>query len=249
MAVHSPMSQFEVLPVFPFRVGGFDLTITNQAIWTGVALALILFFLLWGVRRVTLVPGRMQAFVELTLEFIQGMAKDTAGTAALPFVPLLFTTFLMISAMNLLGMVPGSFTTTSQITTTAFMALAVFATVIGVGLYKQGLHFFAMFLPKGTPVFFAPFIIPLEIISFLARPLTLAMRLAINMVAGHILLKLFAGFCVLMVGAGGLVAVGSALPLLVLMAITALEIFVAILQAYIFTILATVYLNDALHGH
>jgi F-type H+-transporting ATPase subunit a len=143
-------------------------------------------------------------------------------------------------------MVPGSFTVTSQIATTAFMGMLVFALVVAVGLYKQGLHFFGLFLPKGTPALLVPVIIPLEIISFLARPLTLAVRLAANMVAGHILLKIFASFCVMLLG---VFAASAVLPLAVLVAISALEVFVALLQAYIFTVLTCVYLNDALHGH
>ena len=243
-----PLHQFAVKAVQPLQFGGLDLTITNQTIWTGAATATIALLLLLGISRLSLVPGRWQSAVEMTVEFIQKLTKDTAGTAALPFVPLIMTTFLFVAGLNLMGMVPGSFTVTSQITTTAFMGAMVFLLVVGVGLWVQGLHFFGLFLPKGTPWPLAPLIIPLEIISFLARPLTLAVRLAANMVAGHILLKIFAGFCVMLLAQGWLAGL-AVLPLLLLLAITALEVFVALLQAYIFTVLTLVYLNDALHGH
>ncbi len=257
----NPLHQFKVEALYPLYIGGLDLTITNQALWTGVATATILAIFMAGVARMAIVPGRLQGFVEVTVEFIRNLTRDTAGKAALPFLPLVLTTFLFIATLNLVGMIPHSFTVTSQFTTTAFMGLMVFLLVMGVGVYTQGLHFFAMFLPAGTPWWLAPLIVPLEIISFLARPLTLAVRLAANMVAGHVLLKIFAGFCVMLLGLAGAESSGlswsnisvlspmAVLPFALLIAITALEVFVALLQAYIFTVLTLVYLNDALHGH
>lgn len=256
-----PLHQFAVKPLYPLMVGGFDLTITNQALWTMIATAVVALIMLGGVRRMAMVPGRWQGFVEVTVEFVRGFSVNTAGKAVLPFLPLIVTTFLFIAALNLIGMVPKSFTATSQITTTLFMGCMVFLMVVGVGVYTQGLSFFAMFLPHGTPWWLAPLIVVLELISFLARPLTLAIRLGANMVAGHVLLKIFAGFCVMLLGLAGVHdSVPSfadlsfttplvVLPLLMLVAITALEVFVALLQAYVFTLLTVVYLNDALHGH
>jgi F-type H+-transporting ATPase subunit a len=257
----NPLHQFKVEEVYPLYISGLNLTITNQTVWTAIAAATIILIFVAGVSRMTLVPGRLQSFVEITVEFIKNLTQDTAGKAALPFLPLVLTTFLFIATLNLLGMIPHSFTVTSQFTTTAFMGLMVFLLVVGVGVYNQGLHFFAMFLPKGTPWWLAPLIIPLELISFLARPLTLAVRLAANMVAGHVLLKIFASFCIMLLGLAGAEASGlswsnlsvlspmAILPFALLVSITALEVFVALLQAYIFTVLTLVYLNDALHGH
>ena len=170
----NPLHQFELQPLVPLMVGHLDLTITNQTLWTGIALTLVVGLLLLGIRQVRLVPGRGQAAVELLVEFMQNLTKDTAGKAALPFMPLIMTVFLFVASLNVVGMIPHSFTVTSQFTTTAFMGAMVFLLVMGVGVYVQGLHFFAMFLPKGTPWWLAPLIVPLEVISFLARPLTLA---------------------------------------------------------------------------
>lgn len=242
----NPLEQFAVKAIHPVEFAGFNLAITNQALWTFIAVAAISLILLAGVSRVRMVPGRMQSFVEMTYEFIHNLVKDNTGKEGLAFFPLILTLFLFVAALNVVGMVPGSFTATSQITTTGAMALVVFFSVIGVGLYKQGLHFFAMFYPQGTPVYLAPLIIPLEVISFLARPLTLAVRLAANMVAGHILMKIFATFIIMLMSWFALTALA---PLALLIALTGFEIFVAILQAYIFTVLTCVYLNDALHGH
>jgi F-type H+-transporting ATPase subunit a len=257
----NPLHQFEVQSLIPLTLGGFDLSITNQALWTGIAAASLLVFMLGGVGRMALVPGRWQSLVEMTVEFVRDLTQNTAGKSALPFLPLILTTFLFIAALNLVGMIPHSFTATSQFTTTAFMGIMVFMLVVVVGIYTQGLHFFAMFLPKGTPWWLVPLIVPLEIISFLARPLTLAVRLAANMVAGHVLLKIFAGFCVMLLGLAhsdaaslswaslSLTTPAAILPFALLVALTGLEVFVALLQAYIFTVLTLVYLNDALHGH
>lgn len=242
----NPLHQFEVEPILPLMLGGMDVTITNQALWTLMAVAALIAIFTAGAARMRMVPGRLQSFVELTVEFVQDLTKNTAGREALVFMPLILTVFLFVAALNLIGMVPKSFTATSQITTTGYMAVMVFMLVVLVGVYKQGLHFFAMFLPAGTPWWLAPLIVPLEIISFLARPLTLAVRLCANMVAGHVLLKIFASFCVMLLS---VFSVAAVLPLVLLIAISALEVFVALLQAYIFTVLTCVYLNDALHGH
>jgi F-type H+-transporting ATPase subunit a len=241
----NPLHQFEVAAIHHLNVAGFDLSITNQAIWTGISTAAIILLMVGGLRKVSMVPGRWQALVEIIFEFIANMVENTSGKQARPFLPLIMTTFLFLAGMNVMGMVPGSFTPTSQITTTAYMGIMVFLMVVGVGIYKQGFHFFAHFLPAGTPMYLAPLIVPLEIVSFLARPLTLAVRLAANMVAGHVLLKIFATFVIMLMS---VFTISAVLPLVLLVALTGMEVFVALLQAYIFTVLTCVYLNDAL-GH
>lgn len=252
----NPLHQFEVTPLMHFMVGGYDLTITNQALWTGISTSAIIALFLFGISRMTLVPGRLQAFVEITFEFIQDMTQKTAGREAMAFFPLIMTTFLFIAGLNVIGMIPHSFTATSQISTTAYMGAMVFLLVVGVGVYKQGMHFFVMFLPHGTPWWLVPLMVPLEVILFLLRPAILAVRLSANMVAGHVLLKVFAGFCIMLLGytldGGGALswfAPASVVPLGLLVAISGLEVFVALLQAYIFTVLTCVYLNQSIHGH
>lgn len=247
----NPLHQFEVHELKALNILGVDIAFTNQSLWLCVAVAATVLVFLAGARKQSMVPGRLQSLVELTVEFVQNMVKETAGTAALKFMPFIFTLFLFIASLNLVGMVPGSFTVTSQIFITGFMALCVFAMVLFVGFYTHKLKFLSMFLPHGTPFWLAPLIVPLELISFFARPFTLAIRLAANMVAGHVLLKIFASFIVMLIAAFGAttgLAAGVA-PALLLVAISGLEIFVALLQAYIFTVLTCVYLNDALHMH
>ena len=241
-----PLHQFEIQEIARLSVGGYELAFTNHALWMLIAVGAVSALFMLGSLRPSLIPGRFQAFVELTVDFVHGLVKGTAGDAGLKFLPLVMTVFLFIAAQNIMGMVPGSFTATSQIYTTGAMALAVFALVILVGIWQHGLRFFSLFFPHGTPLYLAPLIIPLEVISFLARPFTLAIRLAANMVAGHVLLKIFASFVIML---GSWFALSAAAPFIFLFAITGLEVFVALLQAYIFTILTCVYLNDALHLH
>lgn len=255
----NPLHQFEVAPLLhhPLVVAGWDLTPTNQALWTGIAVAFLIAVFSMGVAQMRMVPGRLQALVELVVEFGRKLTLDTAGKDAEKFFPIILTLFLFLASLNLVGMIPHGFAATSQFTTTAFMGCMVFLLVVGVGVYARGLHFFGMFLPHGTPWWLAPLIVPLELISFLVRPFTLAVRLSANMVAGHVMLKLFASFCIMLLGLEGsqvltfnyLTAPGATLPVLVLIILSGLEVFVALLQAYIFTILSCVYLNEALHGH
>ncbi|MFZ2587830.1 MAG: F0F1 ATP synthase subunit A [Alphaproteobacteria bacterium] len=242
----NPLHQFEVAVLHPLHVAGLDLSITNQAVWTFIAVAAISLLFVAGVANMKLVPGRLQAFVEMTYEFIHNLVKDNTGEEGLKYFPLILTLFLFLAGLNVAGMFPGSFTATSQITTTAFMAVVVFAMVIAIGFKEQGLHFLGLFYPAGTPGYLAPLIVPLELISFFARPLTLAVRLCANMVAGHVLMKIFATFVIMLMGWFALTAVA---PFVLLVALSGLELFVALLQAYIFTVLTCVYLNDALHGH
>lgn len=237
-----PLHQFEIHKIYDLSVMGYDISLTNQSVWmlgTSFVLCLLMILGSVGAKRI---PGRMQSFVEVTISFIQTMVKDTAGKEGLKLLPFVATIFLFIASLNLVGMIPGSFTSTSSLYINGALALAVFTLVWLIGLFKHGFKFFGMFCPEGTPILMMPLIIPLEVISFFARPATLTIRLAANMIAGHVLLKIFAFFCIAM---GAYFAV----PFLPLVAITALEIFVALLQAYIFTILTCVYLNDALNLH
>lgn len=243
----NPLHQFEIKEYGSVNVGGLDIAFTNQSLWMLVAIGVMMAVFSLASRKREMVPGRLQSFAELTYEFVQGLVKDTAGHEALRYLPYLLTLFLFIACLNLFGMIPGSYTATSQIYMTGFMAVIVFLLVIGLGLVHHGLKFFSLFLPKGTPLAMAPLIVVLELISFFARPFTLAIRLAANMIAGHVLLKIFASFAVML--SGWFVVSSFLLPLPVLIALTGLEIFVALLQAYIFTILTCVYLHDSLHLH
>ena len=240
----SPLEQFAIqdLTAPLFSIGGHHIAVTNSAIFMMGAVVLSSGLLMAGAGKGAMIPGRIQAMSELFYEFIANMIRDNVGSAGKKFFPFIFTLFIFTLFGNILGMLPYGYTFTSQIAVTFFMAMVVFLGVTLIGLFKHGLHFFSLFFPHGAPLFTAPILIPIELVSYLSRPISLSVRLFANMTVGHVLLKVLAGFVVAL-GIFGVV------PLVVLVAITALELLVALLQAYIFTILCCIYLNDALHLH
>ncbi|MFT6579825.1 MAG: F-type H+-transporting ATPase subunit a [Alphaproteobacteria bacterium] len=207
-----------------------------------ITLGLVSAFMILGMRRSAIVPGRWQCAAELAYEFVAGLLRDTVGQEGRKYFPFVFTLFMFILCGNLLGMVPYSFTFTSHIVVTFALAFVIFIGVTVLGFAKHGMHFFSFFVPPGTPLPMYPLLIPIEVISYLSRPISLSVRLFANMLAGHTLLKVIAGF----VAALGFFGV---LPLAFVVALTGLEILIAFLQAYVFTILTCLYINDALHLH
>ena len=249
MAV-SPMEQFEVKPLIstPFHIGGYTLYFTNQALWMIFVVVGISLFMAIAMSNRRLVPSRMQSMAELSYEFVANMINMAAGEDGLVFFPFIFTIFMFIACSNFFGLIPGSFTVTSQICVTFALTALVIITVIVTGFIKHGLGFFRLFTPD-APIYILLFLTPLEFISFCARPMSLSMRLFANMLAGHTMLKVMAGFVIGLVGAGGIWAFVSAAPMLLIVGLSALEFLVAFLQAYVFAILSCIYLNEALHLH
>jgi F-type H+-transporting ATPase subunit a len=239
----SPLSQFAIKKIVEISAFGYDISLTNSGLMMVLATFLVCFVLAYGMRVVLLVPSRAQVFTELIYSTINNTLKNNAGKNAEKFIPIIFSLFLFILACNLLGILPYSFTSTSHIIVTFSLAMFVLIFVTFVGFVNHGLHFFSLFLPQGVPLWLAPLIIIIELFAYLARPVSLSLRLAANMIAGHVLLKVLAGFCVMAP------LFFKVLPLPFIVILTGFEMFVALLQAYIFTILACVYLNDALNLH
>jgi F-type H+-transporting ATPase subunit a len=198
---------------------------------------------MFGMRNRRLVPGRWQSMAELSYEFIAGMVRDNVGNEGRRYFPFIFSLFMFILFGNLVGLIPYSFTFTSHIIVTFAMAIFVFLGVTVIGIVRHRLNFFSYFLPKGVPLVMAPLLIPIEIMSYLSRPVSLSIRLFANMMAGHTMMKVFAGFVV------PLGILGGWAPLSIDVALTAFEFLVAFLQAYVFTILTCIYLHDAIHLH
>jgi F-type H+-transporting ATPase subunit a len=243
-----PINQFEINTLVP--LGNTGLGLTNSSVFMILALGVISLLMMWGMRDRQLVPGRLQSLAEISYEFVASTVQSTAGREGMQFFPLVFSLFMFVLVLNLLGLLPFGFTVTSHIIITFALALVVISTVIIVGFVKHGLGFLKLFAPSGIPIYVLPIITVIEVVSFLARPVSLSMRLFANMMAGHIALKLFAGFVVTLASFGFLGVIGSVLPLIMAVALTALEFLVAFIQAYVFTILTCIYLNDALHpGH
>jgi F-type H+-transporting ATPase subunit a len=246
-----PIHQFEIKKFFTLgHLGPYEIAFTNSAVFMLVALAIIAALMLIPTRQRALVPGRLQSMAELSYEFIASTIRSSAGNEGMRFFPLVFSLFMFILVVNLLGLLPYAFTVTSHIIITVALALLVFFTVVIYGFYKHGLHFLKLFVPSGIPIYILPLVTAIEIMSFLSRPISHSVRLFANMLAGHITLKVFAGFITMLGAAGVLGWFGAVLPLGLTIALTALELLVAVLQAYVFAILTCIYLNDALHpGH
>lgn len=251
---HSPLHQFQVESISHeplFNIGGYDISFTNSSLFMVLSLVSVTLFLLLGMRKKSLIPGRWQALSEMSYQFIANLIGENIGPEGKKFFPLIFSLFMFILFANLLGMLPFSFTVTSHIAVTFALAMVVFLTVIIYGFIKHGFHFFSLFAPSGIPKVMLLFIVPIEMVSFLARPISLSIRLAAAMTAGHVLLKVIAGFIVTFIGALGLGlgATAGILPLAMLVLLIGLEVFICFLQAYIFALLASIYLNDAVHLH
>lgn len=243
-----PMHQFQVSRLFELNIGGLDLSFTNSALFMVIGVLLVIGFMAYATSKMQTVPNRMQSLAEIWYSFIAGIVKDVNHDAGKPFIPLVFTLFAFIFAANILGMFPYWFTTTSHIAVTGVLAVFTIGLVIVVGLWKKGFGFFQIFVPSGVPAVLLAIVTPIEVISFLSRPLSLGMRLFANMLGGHVALKVFAGFIPsLYAGLAGLGALmGAVLVMPLVVGVTALEFLVAFLQAYVFAMLTCVYLNDAL---
>jgi len=246
-----PIHQFEIKNLFPIvRIGTTEIAFTNSALFMLIGLGLILLVMLGATRSRALVPGRLQTLAEMLYEFIAGTLRSTAGPEGMKFFPLVFSIFMFILVLNVMGIIPYAFTVTSHIIITVAFALLVFLTVVIYGFWLHGFRFLKLFVPSGIPIYILPLVTAIEVLSFFSRPVSHSVRLFANMLAGHITLKVFGGFVVMLAGFGFLGWLGAALPLALTTALTALELLVALLQAYVFAILTCIYLSDALHpGH
>lgn len=242
------LSQFELGTVLgPIGASvGFSQSNAHMLLAAGLITALIMF----GMSARAVVPGRLQSLAESSYEFVHDLVVGQVGEEGKRFFPFVFTLFMFVLFGNMLGMVPYTFTFTSHIIVTFSLAMVVFVFVTILALIKHGMHFFSFFMPHGAPVALAPILIPIEVISYLMRPVSLSIRLFANMMAGHTMLKVFAGFTVLMIGGMGAAGfVVGLLPLAINVALTGFEFLVAFLQAYVFSILTCLYIRDALELH
>ena len=247
----NPIEQFSIHPVVPISIAHVDFSLTNSGLYMLLAVALSCLLATIAARGGPGVPGRLQSMAEMGYEFIAGMLRSAAGEAGMRFFPLVFSIFFFILIGNVVGLIPYSFTITSQIVITAALALIVFFTVVIVGLKDHGTHFFGLFVPSGVPIYILPLVVAIEVFSFFVRPVSHSVRLFANMLAGHITLNVFGAFVVMLLGAGAAMKAVAVLPFAMIIGLYALELLVAFLQAYVFAMLTCMYLNDALHpgGH
>ncbi|MCB1784321.1 MAG: F0F1 ATP synthase subunit A [Alphaproteobacteria bacterium] len=249
MSVHSPIEQFVIQNLIPVHIGGFDLSFTNSSLWMVIGAIVSVGFLTIAMRRHAVVPGRMQMMAEMLYEFVARMVQENVGKGGRKYFPLIFTTFVFVLMGNVLGLLPNSFTYTSHLIVTGALALFIFFTVIFFGFYNHGLKFFSLFLPPNVPWWLVAFIVPIEVISFFVRPVTLSVRLFANMMAGHLILKVVMGFAVSAATMGAAWTLLGLFPVLVDVALLLFECLVAVIQAYVFAILCCVYLKDTVDLH
>jgi F-type H+-transporting ATPase subunit a len=243
---HGPLDQFEIKPLIEIFAGETDLSFTNSSLWMVIVTLAIILLLAIGMRRGSMVPGRLQSISELAYEFVANMVRDNAGAGGKPYFPFIFTLFMFILFANVQGLIPSTFTVTSHIIVTIALAAVVFIGVTVIGIIKHRLRFFTLFVPSGLPIVLVPLLVPIELISYLIRPLTLSVRLFANMMAGHTLLFVLSTFAVSL---SGFFILPALAPLAVTSAMYGLEMIVAFLQAYVFAVLTCLYLHDALHLH
>jgi F-type H+-transporting ATPase subunit a len=237
-----PLEQFKIERFIPIHVGGVDVSFTNSALLMTIAVVLATALIVMGTSRASLVPGRWQSIAEMAYEFVADMVDTNAGHGGMQYFPFIFTLFMFVLLGNCLGLVPYSYTFTSQIIVTFALAITVFIGVTIIGIARHGFHFLRLFVPAGVPWVLLVLLVPIELLSYLIRPFTLSIRLFANMLAGHTMLAIFAGFA-------ASVPLFGILPVGIDVLIYFLEILVAALQAYVFAILSCLYLRDALHLH
>jgi F-type H+-transporting ATPase subunit a len=238
----NPLHQFLIVKLFHFEIAGLDISFTNSSLFMVLGTVLLILFQYFATREKSVVPGRLQGALEVSYDFIASSLKENAGREGLVYFPFIFSLFMFVLFGNMLGMFPYAFTHTSHIIVTFALAMMVFVFVTILGLVKLRWRFFRLFFPEGTPLFIAPILVPIEIIAYFVRPISLSVRLFANMLAGHVILKLLGGFTVAM-------GVFGILPLALNVLMTGFEFFVAAIQAYIFTVLSCLYIHDALHSH
>lgn len=241
-----PIKQFVIKPIIPIEVAGIDISFTNSSLWMVLAVVSSIALFTLTTRKKALVPGRGQIISESIYKFVANMVRENIGTRGMEYFPLIFTLFMIVLMGNMLGMIPYSFTYTSHIIVTVTLAMLVFFTVLIIGFVRHGTHFFDLFIPPGVPAWLMPLIIPIELLSFLVRPITLSVRLFANMMAGHLVLKVFAGFSVAMLSLGAAGPFISMVPAIFNVALIIFEFLIAFLQAYVFATLSCIYLKDTI---
>lgn len=243
-APHGPLDQFAVSPIIQLpTVFGIDTSITNSALFMVLGVLVTILLFVFATRRRATIPGRMQSLAEVTYQFVHGIVEENAGKAGLKYFPFIFSLFLFVLFVNFIGMVPKSFAPTSQIIVTLGMGAFVFICITIIAFVKQGpVGFFKHFVPPGLPLWIAPIMFLIEMVSYLSRPFSLGIRLAANMMAGHTLIHVIAAFVAPL-------ALFGILPIAFLVFMTGFEFFIAILQAYVFTMLCCMYLGEAIEEH
>lgn len=253
----SPFEQFELskfvsfmVKYCPFSDSRWDLSFTNSSLYMLIALVIFIFTITTVISNASLNPkGMIHLIFSNLYRGLLNVVSGHIGNTNLVYFPFLATVFIFISSLNLIGMIPYSFTVTSHISITFALAFGICVSLFVLGLNLHGITFFKSFLPEGTPLGLVPILVPIELLSYLSHSVSLSVRLFANMLAGHALLKILSGFVCSMVAAGGILAIAAVAPFAVVFVLTGMEFCIAILQAYVFTVLTCIYLKDSIYPH
>jgi F-type H+-transporting ATPase subunit a len=250
MLAYSPLEQFAILQIVPLSLGGVYMSFTNSALVMIVAVGLFCALLsMVTTNGGSLVPGHWQSLTEMVYEFVTNLVEELIGEKGQTYFPLIFTTFTFLLLCNLIGMIPYSFTATSHFIVTLGLALSLSVGIVTIGFLTHGIHFLSLLMPKGAPLALAPFLVPLELLSYTSKFASLGIRLGANMLAGHCLLKIIAGFGWTMLNAGGIMPFVAFGPIGMVFILTGLELGIAVIQAYVFSMLICIYLNESIYLH
>lgn len=241
--------QFEITRLIPINILGLELSITNSTLFMLLALGFIYFIYVSNIKKGYITPTRWQSVIEIFFEIINDLSKENIGKKSGKYFPFIFSLFIFILVLNIFGVVPYTFSPTAHIAITFGLSLSIFIGVTLLGIVNHGFNYFSMFMPAGSPLALAPFLVIIEIISHTAKAISLGVRLAANITAGHILFSIFSGFVWTMLTAGGLIMLASIFPLLILLFVTILELAVALIQAYVFSLLTAIYISESEELH
>lgn len=241
--------QFEITRLIPINLFGLELSITNSTLFMLLTLGFIYFMYITNIKEGYITPTRWQSVIEIFYETMNDLTKENIGKKGGKYFPFIFTLFIFILVLNLFGVIPYTFSPTAHIAITFGLSLSIFIGVTLLGLVNHGFNYFSMFMPAGSPLGLAPFLIIIEIISHTAKAISLGVRLAANITAGHILFSIFSGFVWTMLTAGGIIMLASIFPLLILLFVTVLELAVALIQAYVFSLLTAIYISESEELH
>jgi len=252
--ITSPLEQFQVLPIIPIYFNFIDFSITNETIILllifGLSVTIFLGLVKSTDNTLYVIPTRWQSIFEIIYKLILSLVTDNIrDKKGQYFFPLVFSVFLFVLSLNLIGLVPYSFTLTSHLIVTLAISLALFIGINIVCVRIHGMNFFSLFLPSGTSIVLALLLVPIELISYVFKPVSLSIRLFANMMAGHTLLKVIAGFAYKLMSASGILFLIHYIPLLILIPLFGLELGVALIQSFVFSILLCIYLNDSINLH
>jgi F-type H+-transporting ATPase subunit a len=250
--INSPLEQFEVTPFISVTapiLGDFNLSLTNLGFYALVTVFLVLGLHIVANNSYSLIPSKWSIALESSYASVHALVRDQIGAANEIYTPFIYSLFFFIMIANLNGNIPYGFTVTTSVIVAIGLSVMIFLGVTTLGLSLHGVHFFSYFIPSGTPLRLVPLLVIIEVISYLARAVSLGVRLFRNMVAGHTLLKILSTFLAQLFTTSILVAVVTLIPFAVFVALIGLELAVSLIQSYVFCVLTCSYIKDAVNLH